>query len=101
MAITTIAAAPLSAPTPLYRSLFVQVVVALLLGIVLGMAMPDFAITLKMLSDGFLNDRRQRQNPRTKTHQFGPICTTPGNLCLSNDYQSLALSSRHRWPAPA
>jgi hypothetical protein len=45
---------PLSAPTPLYKSLFFQVVVALLLGIVLGMAVPDFAITLKILSDGFL-----------------------------------------------
>jgi hypothetical protein len=27
-------------------------------------------------------DRQQRQSPRTKTHQFGAICTTPGNLCL-------------------
>ena len=39
---------------PLYKSLFVQVLVALLLGIVLGMASPDFAIQLKVLSDGFL-----------------------------------------------
>jgi len=39
---------------PLYKSLFVQVLVALLLGIVLGMATPDFAIGLKVLSDGFL-----------------------------------------------
>lgn len=39
---------------PLYKSLFVQVLVALLLGIVLGMASPDFAIGLKVLSDGFL-----------------------------------------------
>jgi hypothetical protein len=27
-------------------------------------------------------DRQQRRRPRTKTHQFGAICTTPGNLCL-------------------
>ena len=40
--------------TPLYKSLFVQVVVALLLGIVLGMAAPAFAIQLKVLSDAFL-----------------------------------------------
>src|SRR4029078_10818457 len=40
--------------TPLYKSLFVQVLVALLLGVVLGMATPDFAISLKILSDGFL-----------------------------------------------
>ena len=36
------------------RSLFVQVLVALMLGIVLGMAVPDFAICLKILSDAFL-----------------------------------------------
>ncbi|MDT2020787.1 dicarboxylate/amino acid:cation symporter [Methylocella sp. CPCC 101449] len=40
--------------TPLYKSLFVQVIIALLLGIVLGMAAPDFAVQLKVLSDGFL-----------------------------------------------
>jgi aerobic C4-dicarboxylate transport protein len=54
MATTTIIAPPLSAPTPFYKSLFVQVVIALILGIVLGIAVPDFAITLKILSDGFL-----------------------------------------------
>src|ERR1700687_4930856 len=47
------AAAP-AKPAPLYRSLFVQVLVALLLGIVVGMAWPDFATGLKVLSDGFL-----------------------------------------------
>ncbi len=36
---------------PLYASLFVQVLAALLLGIVLGVAVPDFAIGLKILSD--------------------------------------------------
>jgi aerobic C4-dicarboxylate transport protein len=39
---------------PLYKSLFVQVLVALLLGIVVGMAWPDFATGLKILSDAFL-----------------------------------------------
>jgi aerobic C4-dicarboxylate transport protein len=39
---------------PLYKSLFVQVVVALLLGIVLGVGIPDFAIGLKVFSDAFL-----------------------------------------------
>ena len=39
---------------PLYKSLFVQVVVALLLGIVLGMATPGFATGLKVFSDAFL-----------------------------------------------
>src|SRR6202035_1924595 len=38
----------------IYGSLFFQVLVALVLGIVLGMASPDFAISLKILSDGFL-----------------------------------------------
>ena len=27
-------------------------------------------------------NRQQRQSVHTKTHQFGPICTAPGNLCL-------------------
>src|SRR6202012_123859 len=39
---------------PLYSSLFVQVLAALVLGIVLGMAVPDFAVSLKILSDAFL-----------------------------------------------
>ena len=43
MSTTAIAAPPLSTRTPLYRSLFLQVVTALLLGIVLGIAAPDFA----------------------------------------------------------
>jgi hypothetical protein len=48
-------------------------------------------------------------NARTKTRQFGAICTTPGNLCLRktawwgwedsnlqpNDYQPPALSIEH------
>src|ERR1700755_2147253 len=46
-------AAPI-ARKPLYKSLFVQVLVALLLGIALGMAVPDFAIGLKIFSDAFL-----------------------------------------------
>src|SRR5438105_98145 len=39
---------------PLYTSLFAQVLVALLLGIVLGMIVPDFAVGLKVFSDAFL-----------------------------------------------
>jgi aerobic C4-dicarboxylate transport protein len=52
-AITGRAEAP-TAPRPLYRSLFFQVIVALLLGIGIGMANPTFAIELKILSDAFL-----------------------------------------------
>src|SRR6202051_4998186 len=51
-AITT-TAAPV-ARKPLYASLFVQVLAALLLGIVLGVAVPDFAAGLKIFSDAFL-----------------------------------------------
>jgi aerobic C4-dicarboxylate transport protein len=40
--------------SPLYKSLFVQVVATLILGIVLGMATPGFAIGLKFFSDAFL-----------------------------------------------
>jgi aerobic C4-dicarboxylate transport protein len=50
---TTEAAAP-KPSSPWYRSLFLQVVIALVLGIVLGMATPEFAIGLKILSDAFL-----------------------------------------------
>jgi aerobic C4-dicarboxylate transport protein len=53
---TTAAIAPPvpAARSPLYKSLFVQVLVALLLGIVIGVLAPDFAVSLKVLSDGFL-----------------------------------------------
>src|SRR5580698_8923102 len=51
---TTITAAAPVARKPLYSSLFVQVLTALILGIVLGMAVPDFAVSLKILSDAFL-----------------------------------------------
>jgi aerobic C4-dicarboxylate transport protein len=52
MATITTTAAPVR--KPLYTSLFVQVLTALVLGIVLGMAVPDFAVSLKILSDAFL-----------------------------------------------
>ncbi|GLS45086.1 dicarboxylate/amino acid:cation symporter [Methylobacterium brachythecii] len=45
---------PAKAAVPLYKSLFFQVVVALVLGVVIGMTLPDFAIGLKVLSDAFL-----------------------------------------------
>ncbi|WP_128926971.1 dicarboxylate/amino acid:cation symporter [Bradyrhizobium guangxiense] len=51
---STITAAPAAEPKPLYTSLFVQVLAALVLGVILGMAVPDFAIGLKILSDAFL-----------------------------------------------
>ncbi|WP_441237563.1 dicarboxylate/amino acid:cation symporter [Bradyrhizobium sp. 930_D9_N1_4] len=51
---STIAAAPTAEPKPLYTSLFVQVLAALVLGIILGMVVPDFAVGLKILSDAFL-----------------------------------------------
>src|SRR6201997_1908667 len=43
-----------SARTPLYKSLFAQILAALALGIVLGVFTPDFAVSLKILSDAFL-----------------------------------------------
>jgi hypothetical protein len=51
---TAIAAPALTVRAPLYNSLFFQVLAALLLGIVLGMTVPEFATALKVLSDGFL-----------------------------------------------
>src|SRR6266704_332400 len=53
MSTITATAAP-DTRKPLYTSLFVQVLAALLLGIVLGMAAPDFAVGLKIFSDAFL-----------------------------------------------
>src|SRR5471032_621662 len=53
MTTMTTTAAPV-ARKPLYTSLFVQVLAALLLGVVLGIATPDFAVSLKIFSDGFL-----------------------------------------------
>ena len=54
MSTAVVAASPLSERKPIYNSLFVQVVAGLVLGIILGMAAPDFAISLKILSDAFL-----------------------------------------------
>jgi aerobic C4-dicarboxylate transport protein len=51
---STITAAAPAERKPLYTSLFVQVLVALILGIVLGVATPEFAVSLKILSDAFL-----------------------------------------------
>ena len=50
---TITTAAPV-ARKPIYTSLFAQVLVALMLGILLGVAVPDFAVSLKILSDAFL-----------------------------------------------
>src|SRR6201988_4792371 len=54
MATMTTTTTATSERKPLYTSLFVQVLAALVLGIALGMATPDFAISLKILSDAFL-----------------------------------------------
>jgi aerobic C4-dicarboxylate transport protein len=57
MSDTSQAAQPAQTPRksgPIYKSLFAQVLVALVLGIVLGALEPSFAIQLKVLSDGFL-----------------------------------------------
>ena len=60
---TTITATAPVARKPIYTSLFVQVLVALLLGIVLGMATPDFAVNLieaKRLDASISADQRAR-----------------------------------------
>ena len=51
---TTTAAALPAARTPLYKSLFAQVIAGLLAGILLGLLAPEFAKSLKVLSDAFL-----------------------------------------------
>ncbi len=52
MSTAAITAPPLR--KPFYHSLFVQVLAALVLGIVLGVAAPEFAVGLKFFSDAFL-----------------------------------------------
>jgi aerobic C4-dicarboxylate transport protein len=54
MTVAAMPASPPKASSPLYKSLFVQVLTALVLGVVLGVATPKFAIDLKVLSDAFL-----------------------------------------------
>ncbi|MGD0723324.1 MAG: C4-dicarboxylate transporter DctA [Roseiarcus sp.] len=51
---TVLTAQPLAARAPLYKSLFAQVLVALALGVAIGMAAPEFARSLKTFSDAFL-----------------------------------------------
>ena len=51
---STISAAAPAAAKPIYTSLFLQVLAGLILGIGLGVAVPDFAVSLKILSDAFL-----------------------------------------------
>ncbi|WP_342153705.1 dicarboxylate/amino acid:cation symporter [Methylorubrum sp. SB2] len=51
---TTTAAALPATRTPLHKSLFAQVIAGLLAGILLGLVAPDFAKSLKVLSDAFL-----------------------------------------------
>src|SRR5579872_3829554 len=53
VAISTTVPAP-AKRSALWKSLFVQVLAALVLGIVLGVAAPGFATDLKILSDAFL-----------------------------------------------
>src|SRR5271168_800620 len=50
----TPAAVPPAPRAPLYKSLFVQVVAGLVLGIALGVLAPGFAVGLKFFSDAFL-----------------------------------------------
>jgi aerobic C4-dicarboxylate transport protein len=48
---------PVQAPAsrrPLYKALFAQVLVGLVLGVALAMAAPEFAVSLKFFSDAFL-----------------------------------------------
>ena len=54
MSAPAMTAPPLAARAPFYNSLFFQVLFALALGIVLGVVAPNFAISLKILSDAFL-----------------------------------------------
>jgi aerobic C4-dicarboxylate transport protein len=54
VSMATITTAAPATRKPFYTSLFFQVLAGLVLGIVLGMAAPAFAVSLKILSDAFL-----------------------------------------------
>jgi aerobic C4-dicarboxylate transport protein len=56
MAPTTVAAAPVRAAKPWYKILYVQVLIAILLGVVVGWLLPDLATNdwIKALGDGFI-----------------------------------------------
>src|SRR5260370_16887585 len=54
VAISTPSAPASAQRSALWKSLFVQVLAALLFGILLGVATPHFAVELKILSDAFL-----------------------------------------------
>jgi aerobic C4-dicarboxylate transport protein len=56
MAPTTVAAAPVRAAKPWYKILYVQVLIAILLGVVIGWLWPDLATNdwIKALGDGFI-----------------------------------------------
>ena len=42
----------------LLKSLYAQVIIAILIGITIGYFYPDFAVKLKPLGDGFIRDRK-------------------------------------------
>jgi aerobic C4-dicarboxylate transport protein len=50
MTVAAMPASPPKASSPLYKSLFVQVLTALVLGVVLGVATPQLAKKLKVLN---------------------------------------------------
>src|SRR6201747_2401115 len=56
MAPTTVTAAPLRATKPWYKILYLQVLIAILLGVVVGWLWPDLATNewIKALGDGFI-----------------------------------------------
>ncbi|WP_420141548.1 dicarboxylate/amino acid:cation symporter [Sphingomonas sp.] len=53
MAVATSAVTP-AAPRPLWRHLYVQVIVAILLGVLVGHVWPETGVALKPLGDGFV-----------------------------------------------
>src|SRR6266700_5225230 len=56
MAPTTIAAAPVRAAKPWYRILYIQVLIAIVLGVIVGWLWPSLATNdwIKALGDGFI-----------------------------------------------
>ena len=92
MAATIATAAPARAAKPWYKVLYVQVLIAILLGIVVGWIWPDLATNdwIKALGDGFIKLIKM---------VIAPIifCTVVSGISHIQDAARSAASASRRW----
>src|SRR5215470_14382489 len=84
MATTTIAAPPVERPhrSPWYTILYVQVIIAIVLGVLIGQFFPDTGKALKPLGDGFISLIKM---------MIGPIifCTVVHGIASMSDLKKI------------